>query len=69
MPSLREQRERMSTNAGYHEQHDVDTSYAQRNFENSLRATSAMNVDMHIFKCTSRRVLLQAVANTERLNG
>src|ERR1700677_854844 len=48
MSGLGEQRKGMSVNARYHEQHYVGASYAQRNFENSLWTTSAMNVDVHI---------------------
>ncbi len=47
MSGLGEQRQRMGTNPGHHQQHDVGKSHAQRNFQYSLGTAPAMNVDVH----------------------
>ena len=48
MSGLGQQRQRMGTNAGHHQQHDVGESHAQRNLQYSLGTAPAMNVDVHI---------------------
>jgi hypothetical protein len=58
-----EQRQRMGTNAGHHQQHDVGESHAQRNLQYSLGTAPAMNVDVHFLSVRAGKAGFKAVGS------